>query len=86
MDPIMMNYSWFINIFLLVVFVIAAFTVDLNGRILGLSETISNFLAIVLVVFGLSVDAFLMLRDKKRRWVCWLIAAIYLILIFPALL
>ena len=68
-----------------VAIVLAAFSVDGNGRILGLNENISLLLAGFLFLVGISLNILVLVFRPGYRIIAVLIFILYLLLGLPAI-
>ena len=88
MTKAVLRFSWGLNFAMLGCVFVAAILVDGNGRLLGMSQTYSMLLALMLFALGIiSALAVLIFWPKPRgKIVGGLSLGIYLVLAIPAVL
>ena len=81
-----MNVWWLIDGILFVLLIVTMFLIDMNGNYPGVSHCVSSVVTISLLISGLVVNLFLLIKDRQHRLVAGLLFVLFVLAMMPTIL
>jgi hypothetical protein len=75
--------TWLLNIILLLILITIFGIVDMSGKILGYDALLTYLVLGIVLILGIAVNAFRLIKGFKLRWVSYVLIIFYVFAIIP---